>query len=62
MQLLYCARGTCGSTLETPSGKEGSVDPVTLKEQTDDEAFDNIVVLEPIEPDDDWMPGEFDIA
>jgi hypothetical protein len=38
------------------------VDPETLNEQTADEAFDEIVVLEPIEPDDDWMPGEFDIA
>ena len=38
------------------------MDPETLKEQTADEAFDNIVVMEPIEPDDDWMPGEFDIA
>ena len=29
-----------------------------------DEAFDNIVVLEPPspDPDDDWMPGEFDVT
>lgn len=29
-----------------------------------DEAFDNIVVLEPSAPypDGDWMPGEFDIT
>ena len=60
--MQYCEKSTCGSTLEAPSGKEGSVDPKTLdREQAADEAFDTIVVLEPIEPDDDWMPGEFDI-
>lgn len=38
------------------------MDPKTLdQEQAADEAFDTIVVLEPIESDDDWMPGEFDL-
>ena len=38
------------------------MDPKTLDpEQTADEAFDTIVALEQIEPDDDWMPGEFDL-
>jgi hypothetical protein len=38
------------------------LDPKTLEKQ---EAVDeNIVVLETLspEPDEDWMPGEFDIA
>jgi hypothetical protein len=41
------------------------VDPETLEAQDVlDEAFENIVVLAPLppDPDDDWMPGEFDIA
>ena len=38
------------------------MDPKTLDlEQTLDEAFENVVVVEPAEPDDDVMPGEFDI-
>lgn len=40
------------------------MDPETVETQdTLDEAFENIVVLEPLPPapDDDWMPGEFDI-
>jgi hypothetical protein len=41
------------------------VDPETMEmQQALDEAFDDIVVLEPPPPcpDDDWMPGEFDIT
>jgi hypothetical protein len=41
------------------------VDPETLeKQQALDEAFANIVVIDQLSPDpeDDWMPGEFDIA
>ena len=38
------------------------MDPETLEAKlTLDEAFEN-VVLEPPDPDDDWMPGEFDIT
>ena len=38
------------------------MDPKTLdREQELDEAFENIVLLESTEPDDDVMPGEFDI-
>lgn len=42
----------------------GCVDPVTIETQQDlDESFENIVVLETLSPpDDDWMPGEFDIS
>lgn len=46
-------------------GKECEVDPETPAAQQDlDEGFESIVVLEPLLPfgDDDWMPGEFDIA
>lgn len=39
------------------------MDPKTLdREQTLDEAFENIVVQEPPEQDDDVVPGEFDIV
>ena len=41
------------------------MDPETLEAQDVlDAAFENIVVLTtpPPDPDDDWMPGEFDIA
>jgi hypothetical protein len=38
------------------------MDPKTLdREQALDEAFENVVVLEATESDDDVMPGEFDI-
>lgn len=38
------------------------MDPKTLdREQALDEAFENIVVPESTEPDDDVVPGEFDI-
>ena len=38
------------------------MDPKTLvPEQALDEAFENIVLLESTEPDDDVVPGEFDI-
>ncbi len=43
----------------------GSVDPETLEtEQALDEVFENIVLIDQdsTSPDDDWMPGEFDIA
>ncbi len=43
----------------------GSVDPETLEtEQALDEVFENIVLIDrdSTSPDDDWMPGEFDIA
>jgi hypothetical protein len=39
------------------------MDPETIEAQQGlDEAFENIVVLEPAsnDTDDDWMPGEFD--
>jgi len=41
------------------------VDPETLEtEQALDEVFENIVLIDrdSTSPDDDWMPGEFDIA
>ena len=41
------------------------MDPETLEiQQTLDEAFENIVVIDELspDPDDDWMPGEFDIT
>jgi len=41
------------------------VDPETMEaQQALDEAFENIIVLEPLppDPDDDWMQGEFDIT
>ena len=41
------------------------MDPETLeKEQALDEAFENIVLTEQDSTslDDDWMPGEFDMA
>jgi hypothetical protein len=39
------------------------MDPETIETRLVlDEAFENIVVLEPSEPDDDWLPGEFDIT
>jgi hypothetical protein len=38
------------------------VDPETLdQEQALDEAFESMILLEWIEPDDDVLPGEFDI-
>ena len=38
------------------------MDPKTLdREQVLDEAFENIVLPESTEPDDDVVPGEFDI-
>jgi hypothetical protein len=43
----------------------GSVDPETLEtQQALDEAFENIVLIDQdsMSLDDDWMPGEFDIA
>jgi len=46
-------------------GEGGSLDPETLETgQTLDEAFENIVQpdQDSISVDDDWMPGEFDIA
>ena len=46
-------------------GKEAAVDPETLEtEQALDEAFENIVLMDQDSTslDDDWMPGEFDIA
>lgn len=46
-------------------GEGGSLDPETLETgQTLDEAFENIVQTDQdsIAVDDDWMPGEFDIA
>lgn len=45
-------------------GPETIDSPETIDEQKMlDEAFENIVVLEPLSPspDDDWMPGEFDV-
>ncbi len=41
------------------------MDPETLEtEQALDEVFENIVLIDrdSTSPDDDWMPGEFDIA
>jgi hypothetical protein len=47
-------------------GRRQRVDSETMEMQRElDEAFDNVVVLEPPpspSPDDDWMPGEFDIT
>lgn len=40
------------------------MDPETPAAQDLDEGFESVVVLEPLLPsaDEDWMPGEFDIA
>jgi hypothetical protein len=41
------------------------VDPETVEiQQTLDEMFENIVVVDQLSPhpDDDWMPGEFDVT
>jgi hypothetical protein len=41
------------------------VDPETLEvQETLDEAFENVVVSDRPwpDPDEDWMPGEFDIV
>jgi hypothetical protein len=39
------------------------MDPETMETRLVlDEAFENIVVLEPSEREDDWLPGEFDIT
>jgi hypothetical protein len=41
------------------------MEPETVEtKKTLDEAFENIVVVEPLSPspDDDWMPGELDVT
>ena len=64
VHLPFCAKPVWKRTLGSGSsfGEGGSMDPKTLDpEQALDEAFENIVLLESTEPDDDVVPGEFDI-